>query len=392
MLNAFEYKGSIPGSKSLLNRSLIIQNYFPELTIFGESSCDDVQYMKTALVEFSKQEPIHCGEAGTTFRFMALRASRMSGKWTLSGSQRLLERPQEELLNILHQFGVLALIENNTLLIDSTGWRMPNGALKINRDKSSQFASAVLLNAWDLPFDLEIGFIGPSVSNSYWDMTVQLVRDLGMNLILENNKVIIPQLQKITQFEIQIEPDYSSLFAVAVAAALCGKIQIQPVPEKSLQPDAYALHLLKKMGIPVELNSSMLTVEHVEKIEPLNVDLSDCPDLFPVLGVLCSFANGISRLSGAPHLAHKESNRIAKTWELLQFAGVDCDLKEDGLVIHGKGRNLKPTQFRFNPDHDHRMAMAAGILKRVGFNIQLENPEVVSKSFPEFWSVIGLTI
>lgn len=392
MSKLFQFKGTIPGSKSILNRCLILKSYFPDLNINGFSLCDDVVHMKKALESLTANQEIFCGEAGTTFRFMALRASRIPGQWKLTGSPRLFERPQGELLSSLHQLGVLAHIENNTLIIETNGWRMPNGALKIQRERSSQFASAVLLNAWELPFELELDLSGPSVSDSYWQMTLDLVRQVGMTFSEDEHHVVIPQNQKVTITEITVEPDYSSAFAVAAAAAICGEVEISGFNTHSLQPDYIFVRLMKEMGADLQIENDILKINQTEKLLPIEMNLENCPDLFPVLGVLCSFANGISRLSGAPHLVHKESNRIAKTWELLQFAGVDCDMKEDGLVIHGKGRKLKPTSFAFNPDHDHRMAMAAGLLIRAGFDIKLESPQVVSKSFPEFWSTIGVNL
>ena len=119
--------------------------------------------------------------------------------------------------------------------------------------------------------------------------------------------------------------------------------------------------------------------------------LNSCPDLFPVLAVLCAMARGESVLSGAAQLKIKESDRILKTKELLNLCGYQCEELPDGLKISGESsmQNFaKP--ILFNPDEDHRMAMAAALFKLKGFNINILNPEVVNKSYPNFWKDIGL--
>jgi 3-phosphoshikimate 1-carboxyvinyltransferase len=108
------------------------------------------------------------------------------------------------------------------------------------------------------------------------------------------------------------------------------------------------------------------------------------------MAALCSFANGTSVLKEAPQLALKESNRLKNTQDLLTLAGVDSVVKGEGLVIHGRGMSYVPKDFVFDPDQDHRMAMAAAVFRLRERKIQIQNTDVVRKSFPEFWSVIGL--
>jgi 3-phosphoshikimate 1-carboxyvinyltransferase len=122
----------------------------------------------------------------------------------------------------------------------------------------------------------------------------------------------------------------------------------------------------------------------------VNVNLENSPDLFPVLAVLCGLAQGTSKLFGAPHLALKESNRIQKTFELLTKAGIKSQIVDGGLIIEGSNMKIHSKAFSFDPDHDHRMAMAAALLNMVGAKIQILNKEVVNKSFPEFWSIVGV--
>jgi 3-phosphoshikimate 1-carboxyvinyltransferase len=119
-------------------------------------------------------------------------------------------------------------------------------------------------------------------------------------------------------------------------------------------------------------------------------DLFQSPDLFPVLAVVCSWANGVSKLYGAPHLALKESNRIQKVADLFNLLGVQHEILEDGMIIHGNPHQTLKKKIVFNPDQDHRMVMAAALMKLKGHDITVEHPEAINKSFPEFWGMIGI--
>lgn len=144
------------------------------------------------------------------------------------------------------------------------------------------------------------------------------------------------------------------------------------------------------MGVSVQFSAGQLNIQMPAEIKPIDINLDNAPDLFPCLAVLCAFAKGESVLRGAAHLAFKESDRLAKTKELLEKAHILCSPKEKAFHIVGKGHAVKTTSFEFDPDHDHRMAFAAGLLKLKGFDIGVKNSHVVSKSFPEFWQVLGI--
>ena len=184
----FQFQGEISASKSILNRLLVIQSFAPGLTIKGDSRCDDVLKMKSALprVMAARGEPADCGAAGTTFRFLTVRASRIPGRHLLTGTQKLLDRPQEALLSILRDLGSKVERTPEGLLIESQGWKDPKRPLRIDRSQSSQFASAVLLSAWDLDFDLEVEFTGiedkEAPSEGYLEMTVKLVELAGLEI------------------------------------------------------------------------------------------------------------------------------------------------------------------------------------------------------------------
>lgn len=387
---SFRYSGSIPASKSILNRSLLVQSFFPDIKIHGKSDCDDVRFMKKAIVALIQKQDIDCGEAGAVFRFMAMRASRLAGAFRLKGSPRLLQRPQQELAFILNQLNVNVEFLSDGVLLRGDGWKKPLIPVRIPRERSSQFASGLLLSAWDLPFDLPMELAGHGVSEGYWKMSLEMVRGLGMEVDVRENHVVVSARQQPQVKDIQIEPDYSSMFAVIAAALVNGEVSIQGAGAQSLQPDHVFFDFLKRMGAPVALKNGVLHVQRAKVLNPLSASLKGCPDLFPVLAALCSFASGTSLLHEAPQLEHKESNRLQKTQELLRMAGVESAPKADGLEIHGEGPDFKPHGFVFDPDQDHRMAMAAALFRLREPTVGIKHIDVVKKSFPEFWSILGM--
>lgn len=385
----FSFTGQVPASKSFFNRALIVQSFFPQLQLRGESTCDDVKIMKAAVAALPAGQPIPCGEAGTVIRFMALRASREKGEFLLQGSPRLLARPQTELLRLLPQLGAQIEMRPDGILIRSAGWRPPREILKVRANESSQFLSGLLLSCWNLPFALDFEIEGPRVSNSYWEMTLRFCQGLGMESKVTGNHIQISAGQKPQVPNVVVEPDYSSAFPLAVAGSLWGEARFLKMAVRSLQPDAIFPNLLASCGAKVERLSEDLRFQTQGPLIGRRHHLLETPDLFPVLAVQAAFSQGESQLTGAPQLAAKESNRLMKSFELLKLAGVACEMRGDDLVVQGQGPLFIPTAFDFDPDQDHRMAMAAGLLKLKNSKITIQTPNVVQKSYPEFWQDLG---
>lgn len=382
------FLGSIPASKSLMNRALIVQSYFPELSLIGDSDCDDVQHMRQGLTQLLSGQKIDCGEGGTTLRFLALRASRIPGEHRLTGRPRLFARPQEELVKILSQLGVEARLSPTELVIRSDGWKPQGDTLYVPSHRSSQFVSAVLLNAWDLPFELFVSPVGAGISEGYWRMTLSMAIELGMKVDRWDQDFRVPTGQKVKSKEWRLEPDMSSAFSLAACASVAGSATLLDFPARSLQPDFSFVDILKTMNVPLQLESGRLKIQAASNLQAVAVKLTASPDLFPVLAALCSLAEGESELYGAPQLVHKESNRIGKIVELLQVTGRTVNVMDDGVRISGEKRI--GSAIRFDPDQDHRLAMAAAVLKLAGLPVEILHREVVNKSYPGFWQAVGL--
>lgn len=382
----YHFQGKIEGSKSILIRALLAQSYCAKLEIADESSCDDVAAMKRGLAALHEGTRIDCGEAGAVIRFLALRASRKPGVYRLTGSPRLLARPMDGIESVLRQLGVSCRIGKSEIVIEGEGWKIPSHVVEVPSEKSSQFASALLLNAWNLETAINFSLMGKPVSVGYFDLSLCVAMDLGMRpKKLHANEWMIPAMQVVSCTNYSIEPDYSSVAAIAAMSAIFGQAHLPKMTGQSAQPDYRIFAILAEMGVSVDERGPTVVVQRPKEIRGIRVDLSRSPDLVPVLAVLCAFAVGPSTIYGVPQLVYKESDRLAKTCELLRAAGVRTAKTEDGLEVQGNGLAFHPRSFRFDPDQDHRMAMAAALLKKANPKIEISHPEVVAKSYPRFW-------
>jgi 3-phosphoshikimate 1-carboxyvinyltransferase len=396
-MKKFFFEGNLEASKSLMNRALVLESYAPELSIEGFSSSDDVKVLKNSLQALrSGEKEFWVGEAGTSFRFLALRLSREAGDFLLSGSERLLSRPIDELLLTLQQLNVRTELSKEGLRIQSTGLWPQNSSgliqLQVDNLRSSQFSSAILLNSVNLPAPLELAVLNVHTSRAYLDMTLALCEKVGLKLTRSEQAealfVRVPAMQKIQPQILPVEADASSCFALLGCAAVAGECLLGNWPLTRIQPDVSGLEALMKMGAHCELTSKGLRVKAGQRLLSLQWSFQNTPDLFPVLAVLASFAEGESCFEDFQVLKHKESDRLRNTMELLTKAGISCELRGEKLYIQGRGMEFQPEVFEFDTDQDHRMAMAAGIFQLRQPKINILQPEAVSKSFPRFWSIL----
>ena len=391
----FIFEGPLESSKSWMNRASIIQYYNPELKISGFSKAQDVMDLQGALSDLKKnQSDFEIGEGGTTFRFFAILLSRLSGNFKLKAHPRLLQRPQHDLIFLLQQLGCDVKVTATEMQLRSQGWNLKN-KITCGASISSQFISGLLLNSWNLPQDLEVEIKTPIISEDYLKMTVSLLKNCGMKILESktdahlNLKILknqIPQSQTLAA-----EIDLSSAFALIAAGAMAGSVKITNWDNNSTQPDILFLQILEMMNIKFLVDKNTFNIQKQTQWNGININLVNAPDLFPVLAVLCSQAQGESFLFGASQLKAKESDRLVKTFELLKLCGIESTMDSNGLKIQGgRTEKNKSEKIIFDPDHDHRMAMAAGLFQLAGYNIEVLHPQVVEKSYPKFWQDIGV--
>ena len=195
--------------------------------------------------------------------------------------------------------------------------------------------------------------------------------------------------QSVTASDVQMETDMSSAFAVAAVAAVSGRATLTDFPQPSLQPDAQFVQVMQAMGVPLSLGAHDLKVEKASRLNGVRVNLNSMPDLFPVLAALCSLAEGQSELYGAPQLVHKESNRLQRMAQVIQRLGRATEVTDDGIKILGEDPVRDTTSLDFDTDQDHRLAFAGAVFNAAGLRVKVLNPEVVRKSLPEFWDILG---
>lgn len=401
MSEPFHFRGSLPPSKSLVIRALLLTIHQPNIGIPVLSACADVQKMAAACRLLSRDDPhvqIDCGEAGLVLRLCLAYAARRPGRTTLIGSPRLLSRPHDTLVSALRQLGAQVDFDHarGSVHVQSlvNGWRDPGRPLQLAGASSSQFASALLLNAWALPFALRLHVGTDPVSQGYLQMSQRMAARFGMLIRDDGDGTLtIPADQVPIAGEAESEADVSSAFAVAALAAVGGTAHIRNFPQHSQQPDVAFVDFLRAMGMPICADERGLLVTRAAlPLRPLQVDVAGCPDLVPVLSVLCGLANGDSLLSGAPHLRDKESDRIASSAALLRLLGRQVEERDDGLKIVGRPFSASDAARPLHVDagRDHRVVMAAAVARQAGFPLSISSLDAVEKSFPELLSIANL--
>ncbi|MDB2426110.1 hypothetical protein N9W41_01045, partial [bacterium] len=370
---------------------------FPDLEIVGKSNADDIKLMEKAVFQIlknqkgnSKNNVYECGHAGTVLRFLALRLAKIEGTHILKGSKRLFSRPQSELVKVLSQLGCMVEIDEDQMSIDSRGWRLAGDAIHVSGGESSQFLSSLLLSAWELPHDLFITVNNKIVSRAYVDLTVKMLQRLGMTLKISSDykEIVIPKGQRPENLKYKVEMDVSSVFALACMAAVSGKLLITDFPQFSLQPDIYFLEVFRQMGIEYSLENSKLMISKSQQLTSIEVNINNCPDLFPCLAVLCLACEGPSKIEGLGQLKYKESDRLKVITKFLQQLGAEVVATDESVMITPP-KGISKRTVELDSDQDHRIVMAGTLASYMGFEVYVNNPEVINKSFPEFINYVN---
>ncbi len=396
---SFEYRGPVAPSKSEMIRALALKSWNSEIKISNEAVqsliAEDIGNAEKCFAGVVQRlKTFDTGESALTLRLLMARLSRLHGEFKICGNKRLFERPHQELCRLLITLGAKIEWFSEHVIISSQGWIIPEAGLEIDGSQSSQFASALFINSWDLPAPLKV-VIHSQVSEGYFELTLKTLETLGFSyersISPTGSIFLIEPRQKIPSSIISVAADMSTAFTIASWATLGGLCEISNIPIASLQPDYVFLEIFRAMNVNLEYYSEILKVSKTEKLSPIHWNLKNSPDLWPVLSVLCGLAEGRSILTGASQLKWKESNRLAKSQELLIHMNRAFEVIDDGILIDGRPfSNLDAeTQFTFNPDQDHRWVMAAHAAKLAGFKINIENPEVINKTAPQLFPFIN---
>jgi len=260
--------------------------------------------------------------------------------------------------------------------------KMRGGNVAIPGNISSQFVSALLLVAPLADRAVSLKLTTPLESKPYVSMTMDAQRRFGVEVQASRDMREF-QVRKQTYHptEFTVEGDWSSATYMLAAGALAGKVTVLGLNPKSLQADSAIIGILKRMGGDVDLKGNAISVRS-SSLNSLEFDMSDCPDLFPLVSALCAAADGTSVLSDIRRLQYKESDRVMAMVEGLGKMGVKATRGEDSVTIVG----TNPRGGLIDPKRDHRIAMAFSIVGLVAEGkTVIQDSECVSKSYPGFW-------
>jgi len=395
---------TLAGSKSISNRVLIIQALCKnDFKIEALANANDTELL-TQLLQ-SEEEVLDAGPAGTTFRFMTAYLSLFGGKRVLTGSERMKQRPIKVLVDALQKLGAsITYLEKEGFppLEITSGSISGNKKLAIPANTSSQYISALLLIAPVLPGGLSLELTGKIVSRPYIEMTLGLMQYFGISHQWNDQVIHIPeQSYEAKPFVVEADWSAASYFYALAALSNSADIILNGLFENSLQGDSALIEIFKNFGVKTQFTPKgiRLLKEKTNLPEAFHYDFILCPDLAQTLTVVCAGLGVKGYFSGLETLRIKETDRIQALENEISKGGCHI-LPYSGNSITGKEIFEVTGTFQtsqtpvFKTYEDHRMAMAFAPLALL-MPIEIEDPGVVIKSYPDFWKdfqCLGLNI
>ena len=386
---------SITGSKSETNRLLLLQALYPNLVLDNTSNSDDSEVMTKALqnTQFSNSDSqlIDIHHAGTAMRFLTAFFAVSEGKEVvLTGSQRMTERPIKVLVEALQQLGAQIAYEKEPGFppIRIKGQKITQSKVSIPANVSSQYISALLLVAPKLENGIELTLVGEITSVPYIKMTLALLNEIGVETKFEENVITVkPLTTNSKQQTVTVESDWSSASYFFSLAALSNEaiIVLSSYKESSLQGDSALVEIYAKMGVEARFEANQLTLVKQPNFNHQSVtfDLNNTPDIAQTIVVTCLGLGIGCHLTGLHTLKIKETDRLEALRIELTKLGAAITVTNDSLTLEPTQKILE--NIAIDTYNDHRMAMAfAPLALRVP--IVINNAEVVSKSYPDFWN------
>ncbi len=387
----------LDGSKSISNRALLIRALCGEhFEIKHLSTSLDTQLMQQLLA--SDAEVLDAGAAGTTFRFLTAYLATQEGSRTLTGTERMKQRPIRLLVDALRKLGAnIEYLENEgypPLRIHSPNGLGANNQLSIPADTSSQYLSALLMIAPTLPNGIELELVGNLVSRPYLEMTLHMMAYFGIGHGWEGD-VIKVQPGRYQPRPFSVEADWSAAsyyYAMAAFSDRCD-LRLHGLFQESMQGDSVLAGMMQAFGVESLFHKGTV---HLSKL-PVSPkpffewDFLPCPDVAQTLAVVCGGLGVHGLFSGLETLRIKEADRIAALQTELAKVQVFLSKlpdrfakKSDKEFFMVEGKAVVEGSPLFYTYEDHRMAMAFAPLAMLG-EIMIEAPGVVEKSYPRFW-------
>ncbi|TAE51632.1 MAG: 3-phosphoshikimate 1-carboxyvinyltransferase [Cytophagales bacterium] len=404
MLLAFTSKKNIdtrinylPASKSESNRALIIQHLAQyqqqkNIAIQNLSTANDTKILKNLLENQNNITIFDAEDAGTVFRFMTAYLAITQKKTTLTGTTRMQERPIFPLVDALRQIGFdikythqqgfppIQFFENNT---------KKQTIIHIKANISSQFISALLMIAPLLESGLTIHLEGEVSSKPYILMTLSQMNFFGIDYSWEQNTIkIFPQIYQNNVYTVESDWSAASYWYALVIFQKNTRLFLPNLFQNSKQGDNQIVEMAALLGVKTEFVENGIFISQKEDfILPTNINFNfiDCPDLAQTIAVVCVLKGIKATFEGIESLKIKETDRIkALQNELPKIGGKMTEVK-NGVFEIDNIENFDYVPTKILTYHDHRMCMAFAIAVFKFHTIEIENPDAVIKSYPEFW-------
>ena len=395
---------TIPPSKSLAHRAIIAASLAK-----GRSVITNVAYSKDILATIDAMKSlgakiekfdnyliingsypkrvnnvIDANESGSTLRFMIPISLLDDNPVEFIGHNKLIDRPLDIYFDIFKKHNIKYIKDPNHYLPLKINGKLESGIYELKGNVSSQFITGLLFSLPLLKGDSKIIITTNLESLGYINLTIDILKKYGINIIYKDNEFLIPGNQEYKPFDYEVEGDYSQVAFWLEANMLGNDIKIKGVNKDSLQGDKEIIDDIIKIGANITFDKNNL-VSNIKAFKPLDIDVSQTPDLGPALTCILTQVNGVSRLVNASRLRIKECDRITCVKEELNKLGCNVSETEDSLIISGKTKIQKGIVLSHN---DHRLVMAFSILASIADgDVVIENASAVSKSYPDFFEV-----
>lgn len=379
----------LPSSKSISNRALIINalgngTHHPE----NLSDCDDTRVMIRALND--DKETIDIMAAGTAMRFLTAYLSVTPGTRIITGTERMQQRPIQVLVNALRELGAdIEYVANDGFPpLRITGRELRKDTISLPGNVSSQYISALLMIAPVLTNGLTIRLTGDIISRPYINLTLQLMNDFGVRAEWtdDHRLKVEPQAYHSTPFYVESDWSAASYWYQIVALSKEAEVTLPGLFKDSYQGDSQVAGIFRSLGVEtIYKDKTVILKKNGKSVERLDYDFINQPDLAQTFVVTCALLNIPFRFSGLQSLKIKETDRMAALITEMRKLGYILH-ETDGSVLSWEGERCTTEEHpAIDTYEDHRMAMAFAPTCLALPEILINNPQVVSKSYPRYW-------
>lgn len=377
----------LPASKSISNRVLIIHALAEcDMPVGNLADCDDTNSMFRVLQ--SNGNTFNIGHAGTAMRFLTAFLSRIVGKWEITGSDRMKQRPISVLVDALNDLGgrIEYMEKEGFPPLRIYGSNLSGGEIEISASVSSQYISALMMIAPYMADGLVINLRGKTVSHTYLDMTAGIMREFGAKVELSDRQIrIAPQPYEPVSYLVESDWSAASYFYELLAIAGNGTIRLSGLSQRSLQGDARQIAVWERLGVKTYFEGGYTILKFKsDVVSHLEYDFVEMPDLVQSFTVACCLKGVPFVFSGVETLRIKETDRISALIDELAKLGYRLTAVDDRQLIWD-GSLCKPVVPKITTYHDHRMAMAFAPAAWKYPELTICDGDVVSKSFPGYW-------